>query len=295
MECVPNFSEGRRPEVVEALASAGREVAGVRLLDVQRDASHNRCVLTFVGEPAAASEAAFRAAREATRLIDMNRHQGEHPRLGSTDVIPFVPIADATMEECVALAVALGERLWRELSIPIYLYARAARRPERVSLPDIRKGEYEALKEEMGRNPARDPDIGEPRLHPTAGATVVGARGPLLAFNVNLRTGDLRLAKRIARSLRESSGGFPMVQARGFNLEDRGLVQVSMNLLDFRVTSISKVVEAIESEAIKAGVSVAGSEIVGLIPLDALVGVAASRLKLQGFSRDQILEVKLWG
>lgn len=294
VECVPNFSEGRRVDVIDALAQAVRGVAGVRLLDIERDADHNRCVLTFVGEPGPVSEAAFRAAATATRLIDMNHHKGEHPRMGATDVVPFVPISGATMEECVALAVSLGQRLWRELTIPVYLYARAARSPGRVSLPDIRRGEYEGLKAEMGRVPARDPDIGEPRLHPTAGATAVGARGPLIAFNVNLRSQDLALAKRIARTIRTSGGGFPQVQARGFTLADRGLVQVSMNLLDFRVTPISLVVEAIEREAGEAGVEVAGSEVIGLIPLDALVDVASARLRLENFKRDQILEARLW-
>lgn len=294
VECVPNFSEGRRPEVVDAIAGAVRRTPGVRLLDVESDPSHNRSVLTFVGEPEAVEEAAFRAAAEATSLIDMNRHKGEHPRIGATDVVPFVPVSGVDMDRCVELAVSLGGRLWNELSIPVFLYARAARQPERVNLPDIRVGEYEALKMEMGKRAERNPDIGEPRLHPTAGAAAVGARTPLIAFNVNLRTRDISLAKRIAKGLRASCGGLPMVQARAFELAERGLVQVSMNLLDFSVTPLSKVVEVIEAEAKRAGVEVAGSEVVGLIPLDAVVEVAAKRLKLEGFSRRQVLEARIW-
>lgn len=294
VECVPNFSEGRRKEVVAALADAVRSVDGVRLLDSEMDPDHNRAVLTFLGPPEAVSEAAFRSASEAVARIDLNEHQGEHPRIGAVDVIPFVPISDLAMAECVDLAHALGRRLWEELEVPVYFYAEAAQREERRRLPDIRRGEFEALKEEMGKDPARDPDVGEPRIHPTAGATVVGARGPLIAFNVNLGTDELQLAQAIAKRIRASSGGFPGIQAKGFRLEDRSLVQVSMNVVNFRVTSIPTVFEAIKEAAEDAGVPIVGSEIVGLVPLDALLDAAEAYLKLEEFQRDQILERRLW-
>jgi glutamate formiminotransferase len=294
VECVPNFSEGRRKEVVEDITEAVKSVEGVRLLDVEMDADHNRAVLTFVGEPKAVQEAAFRGAAKAVELIDLNVHEGEHPRIGAVDVIPFVPVSGVTMEDCVRLAHELGERIWKNLKVPVYFYAEAALKEERRLLPKIRKGEFEALKEEMGVNPERDPDVGEPRIHPTAGATVVGARGPLIAFNVNLCTDDLDLAKRIAKKIRASSGGFPAVQAKGFRLEDKGMVQVSMNLLNFRVTPIPRVFEAIREEAKAAGVPIDSSEIVGLVPLDALLDCAEFYLQLQDFKRDQILERRLW-
>lgn len=294
VECVPNFSEGRRKDVVEAIADAVREVQDVRLLDREMDPDHNRSVLTFLGPPEAVSQAAFRSARKAVELVDLTQHKGEHPRIGAVDVIPFVPISGVTMEDCVRLAHDLGRRLWDELRIPVYFYAEAALKEERWRLPDIRRGEFEALREEMGRDPQRDPDVGEPRIHPTAGATVVGARGPLIAFNVNLATEDLDLAKAIARKVRESSGGFPAIQAKGFRLEDRGLVQVSMNVVNFRVTSIPTVFDAIQEEAEEAGVGIAESEIVGLVPLDALLDCAERYLRLAGFGRDQILERRLW-
>ncbi len=294
VECVPNFSEGRRREVVEAIAAEVRAIPDVKLLDIQMDPDHNRSVLTFVGEPEAAEMAAFKAAAKAAELIDMNKHRGEHPRIGATDVIPFVPISGVTMQDCVALAYRLGEELWRRLGIPVYFYAEAAKRPDRVSLPEIREGEYEGLKAGITTNPDRRPDVGEPRLHPTAGATVVGARGPLIAFNVNLATKDVEVAKAIARKIRTSSGGLAAIQAKGFALEDRGLAQVSINLLNFRTTSIPKVFEAIRREAEGAGVTIAGSEVVGLIPLDALMDCAQEYLRLQNFRRDQILETRLW-
>ncbi len=294
VECVPNFSEGRRKEVVEDIASAVREVDGVRILDVEMDASHNRAVLTFIGEPSVVQEAAFRSVAKAVELIDLNVHEGEHPRIGAADVIPFIPISNISMEECVRLAHKLGERIWKELEVPVYFYAEAALKPERRLLPKIRKGEFEALKEEMGVKPERAPEVGEPRIHPTAGATVVGARGPLIAYNVNLRTDDLDLAKRIAKGIRASNGGFPEIQAKGFRLEDQGLVQVSMNLLNFRVTTIPRVFEAIREEAEAAGIPIESSEVVGLIPLDALLDCAEHYLQLQEFNRGQILERRLW-
>ncbi len=294
VECVPNFSEGRRSEVIQAISEAVERVEGVRLLGEEMDRDHNRAVLTFVGEPDPVAEAAFRAVARAVELIDLTKHHGEHPRIGATDVVPFVPIANITMEECVNLARALGRRIWEELRIPVYFYAEAALRDDRRLLPLIRQGEFEGLRETMGKDPNRDPDVGDPEIHPTAGATAVGARGPLIAYNVNLATDDLGLAQTIAKRVRASSGGFPEIQARGFALADRGQVQVSMNVLNFRVTSIAKVFGAIQKEAEAAGVPIVGSEIVGLVPLEALLDATEAHLGLEDFQHDQILERRLW-
>src|SRR5256885_7577586 len=247
VECVPNFSEGRNAATIDALRRALSSVPGVRLLDVQADAAHNRSVFTFVAPPAASVDAALAAMRVATERIDLSRHSGEHPRMGATDVVPFVPVRDATMDECVALARRLGERAAAELRIPIYLYAEAATRPERERLPDIRKGEFEGLRERLGKDPAADPDFGPARIHPTAGATAIGARPFLVAFNIYLDTSDVALAKDIAKRIRTSSGGLPAVQASGF--EVGGKAQVSMNPLDIDVTSPATVFTAVESAA----------------------------------------------
>jgi glutamate formiminotransferase len=294
VECVPNFSEGRRPEVVEALAQAIASVEGVQLLDREMDASHNRSVITFIGSRAAVAEAAFQGAKKAVELIDMNLHRGEHPRIGALDVLPFVPIAGVAMEACVALAREVGQRIAEELQVPVYLYARAATRPDRRILADIRRGEYEGLKSEIETVPDRRPDFGPARLHPTAGAIAVGARPILIAWNVNLATTDLGLAKRIAKEIRESDGGFPAVQAKGFELKDKGLVQVSMNALDYRATNLVTVFDAIKARAAAAGVGIAGTEVVGLIPLDALLDAANAYFHLKDFQRGQILEARLW-
>ncbi len=294
VECVPNFSEGRRKDVVDAIGSAIGSVAGARILDVQMDADHNRSVITFVGDRGAASEAAFRAASAAVERIDMNAHRGEHPRVGALDVLPFVPIAGVTMEDCVALARSVGKRIADELRVPVYLYEAAATRPDRRALPDVRRGEYEGLKVEIETNPDRKPDFGPARLHPTAGACIVGARPVLIAWNVNLRTADVAVAKRIAKAIRESDGGLPAVRAKGFALSERGLVQVSMNMVDYRRTSLVQAFEAIRALAEKEGVEIAESEVVGLVPLDALVDGATQYFKLARFHRDQILETRLW-
>ena len=294
VECVPNFSEGRRKEVVDAIAQAIASVPGVRVLDQEMDADHNRSVITFVGDRTSVAEAAFRGAKKAVELIDMSRHRGEHPRVGALDVLPFVPIAGVTMDDCVDLARAVGKRIADELQVPVYLYEAAATRPDRRALPDVRRGEYEGLKTEIGTNPDRKPDFGPPRLHPTAGACVVGARPVLIAWNVNLRTTDVGVAKRIAKAIRESDGGLPAVRAKGFDLADRGLVQVSMNMVDYRKTSLVQAFEAIRVLAAKEGVEIAESEIIGLVPLDALVEAATQYLKLARFHREQILETRLW-
>ena len=294
VECVPNFSEGRRKDVVDALASAIASVPGVRVLDQEMDADHNRSVITFVGDRTSVAEAAFRGAKQAIEVIDMNRHRGEHPRVGALDVLPFVPIAGVTMDDCVALARSVGKRIAEELQVPVYLYEAAATRPDRLSLPDVRRGEYEGLKKEIETNPDRQPDFGPPRLHPTAGACIVGARPILIAWNVNLRTTDVGVAKRIAKAIRESDGGLPAVRAKGFDLADRGLVQVSMNMVDYRKTSLAQAFEAIRALAAKESVEIAESEIIGLVPLDALVDAATQYLKLARFHREQILETRLW-
>jgi glutamate formiminotransferase / 5-formyltetrahydrofolate cyclo-ligase len=294
VECIPNFSEGRRTDVIEAIVSAIRSVPEVRVLDTESDADHNRSVVTFIGPPDGVAEAAFRGASKAVEVIDMERHKGAHPRIGALDVLPFVPIRDATMDDCVRLAQTVGRRIAEELGVPVFLYAKAATRPDRRVLSNIRQGEYEGLKTAIERDPSRRPDFGPAKLHPTAGATAVGARPVLIAWNVNLQSRDVRLAKQIAKEIRESDGGLPAVQAKGFALEDRGLVQVSMNALDYHVTSLVTAFEAIKSKAAAANVPIAESEIVGLVPLDAIVDGALAYFKLARFERSQILETRLW-
>jgi glutamate formiminotransferase/formiminotetrahydrofolate cyclodeaminase len=287
VECVPNFSEGRNPATIDALRSAIAGVASVQLLDVQTDSSHNRSVFTFVAPPGAAVSAALAAMRVATQRIDLTTHSGEHPRMGATDVVPFVPVVGVTMDECVALARRLGEQAAKELEIPVFLYARAAARPDRVLLPDVRKGEFEGMR---GRK--LDPDFGPDRVHPTAGATAIGARPFLVAFNVYLDTQDITIAKSIAKEIRSSSGGLPGVQASGFIVD--GLAQVSMNLLDIDITSPAVVFNAIKVRAEKRGVEVRRSEIVGLIPERAIVGAAETALRLSN-AGGHVLETKIRG
>ena len=293
VECVPNFSEGRRPEVIEAIVGEARAVAGVRVLDVKPDASHNRVVVTLVGEPQAVKTAAFRACAKATELIDMEQHQGEHPRIGATDVIPFIPVSDISMEECVALAEQLGAEIAERLNIPVYLYEAAARTSARKNLPDVRKGQYEGLKQEI-TNPERCPDFGPARMHPTAGATVVGARQFLIAYNINLGTSDVKIAKKIANCIREAKGGYKYVRAMGVMIEDRNVAQVTINMVDYTGTPLFRVFETVKSEAARYGVNVIGSEIVGLTPLQALLDVAEWYLRLEGFDRKQVLETHLF-
>src|SRR5213080_4351073 len=290
VECVPNFSEGKNAATIEALRLALTSVPGVRLLDVQADAAHNRSVFTFVAPPDASVEAALAAMRVATERIDLSRHTGEHPRMGATDVVPFVPVRDVTMDDCVALARRLAERAAAELQIPVYLYAKAATRPERERLPDIRKGEFEGLRERIGRDPAADPDVGPKRIHPTAGATAIGARPFLVAFNIYLDTGDVTIAKDIAKRIRTSSGGFPAVQASGFEVE--GKAQVSINLLDIDVTSPATVFAAVDGAARQRGVAVLKSEVVGLVPERAVLGAGAASLRL-AHAEAHLLEPKI--
>ena len=260
---------------------------------MQADAAHNRMVVTFVSEPAIAVEAALAGARVATDRIDLREHRGEHPRMGATDVVPFVPFADLPMSICIDLAHTFGARLWKELHVPVFYYGEAARRPERRELEKVRRGGFEDLREHI-QEADRRPDDGDAAVHPTAGATAVGARIPLIAYNVNLRTSDLQTAKEIAKRIRASSGGLPNVKALGFALEDRGLVQVSMNLTDFRVTNIWTVFSAIRDEAQRRGVEVEASEIVGTIPLAAAVGLIKEAIAEPAFRMDQILEKRVW-
>ena len=294
VECVPNFSEGRRPEVIEAIADEVRKVPHVKLLDVKADASHNRVVVTFVGEPAAVRQAAFNACKKAAELIDMEKHHGEHPRIGATDVIPFIPVKNVTMEECVQLANELAQAIAEKLAIPVYLYEEAAKIPGRRALPDIRKGQYEGLKAEIGK-PERCPDYGPQRLHPTAGATVVGARQFLIAYNINLDTSDVHIAKKIANCIREAKGGYKYVRAMGVSVQvgNREVAQVTINMVNFSGTPLFRVFETVKSEAARYGVNVIGSEIVGLTPMQALLDVAEFYLRLDGFDRKQVLEDNL--
>jgi glutamate formiminotransferase len=295
IECVPNFSEGRRKDVVDKIVYSIRSVPGVKVLDVEMDPDHNRSVVTFTGGKENIQEAAFRGARAASELIDLTKHKGQHPRMGALDVLPFVPISGATIEDCVELANRVGARIAKELKIPVFLYEAAAKRPERTNLEEVRKGEFEGLRDAIPRDDSRFPDYGPRMVHPTAGATAVGARMPLIAFNVNLKTADVKVAKDIAKKIRASSGGMPKVKALGFMLEAKGQAQVSMNLTDYTVTPISKVFEAVKAEAEARGVEVAEGELIGLIPLDAVCDLAARFLKITNFTSNQVLERRIWG
>lgn len=293
VECIPNFSEGRRTEVIDSIVAAIRSVPGAVLLDSESDADHNRSVVTFVAEPAIVVDAAIAAAKKAAELIDLNNHTGEHPRMGATDVIPFVPISGVTMEECVGLARQCAERMWSELAIPVYLYEKAATRPERENLAAVRKGQFEGIRDDIANNPARLPDFGDAAVHRTAGITAVGARPPLIAYNVNLGTADISIANKIARAVRYQTGGFRYVKALGFELKDRGIVQVSMNMVNYEGTPIYRVFEAVKREAERYGVTVIGSEIVGLVPQAALNASSDFFLQLENFTENQILEQRL--
>jgi glutamate formiminotransferase len=290
IECVPNFSEGRKPETVEQIARAIESVQGVRVLGRHIDPDHNRSVITFVGRPAPVLEAALQGVAAAATLIDLRNHAGVHPRMGATDVLPFVPVRGVTMAECVALAHEAGRLIWQELSIPVYFYERAALRPNRFRLEHVRGKGFNSLRTEIETNSDRAPDVGGNQIHSTAGAIAVGARPFLIAFNVDLQTRDLAVARNIARLVRESSGGLPFVKALGFELPSRGLVQVSMNLIDYEQTSIARAFDAVQSRAAELGVAVAGAEIVGLLPRAALDRNASYFPLLTNFREDLILE-----
>ncbi len=293
VECVPNFSEGRDEEKIELIVRAIASAPDVFVLDRDMDPDHNRSVITFAGRPEAVVEAAIRAASTAVELIDLNRHTGEHPRIGALDVLPFVPIRGVTMDECVALAHRAGDRIARELRIPVYYYEKAALEPARTDLADVRRGGFEALRDEIARNPDRFPDAGEAMVHPTAGAIAIAARAPLIAYNINLATQDLSVAKKIARAVRGRDGGLQNVKALGIDLKNRRQVQVSINLVDYKATPVFRVFEMVRREAERYGVMVAGSEIIGLIPQSALNACADFFLRIEDFSEDLILEHRL--
>ncbi len=290
VECVPNFSEGRDKSKVDAIVDA-MKMPGVYLLDREMDADHNRCVITLVGEREAIQEAAIRGVGKAAEVIDLTKHQGAHPRMGAADVVPFIPIDGVTIEDCVAMARHVGEQIWKRYQIPVYLYESAATTPERQNLENIRRGQFEGIRAEIATNPTRRPDFGEPRVHPTAGATVVGARKFLIAYNVFLNTPDVEIAKKIAKAVRFSSGGMRFVKGAGFLV--RGLAQVSMNLTDFEQTPIHRVFEMVKREAARYGVVPVSSEIVGLIPKKALEQAAEWFLQVENFDSSLILENRL--
>lgn len=297
VECVPNFSEGRDAKKVDAIIQAMTAGPEVYLLDKEMDADHNRSVITLVGSRDRIGEAALQGIGKALELIDLNRHQGAHPRLGATDVVPFIPISGVTLEDCVRIAEFVAEETWRRFKIPTYLYEEAARKPERKNLENIRRGQFEGVRDEVRTNPERLPDFGPPfaqaQLHPTAGATVVGARKFLIAYNINLSTHDVAVAKGIAKKIRASSGGFPCVKAMGVDLKARNIAQVSMNLNDFETTSIGAAFDAVAREAAAHGVTIAGSEIVGLVPRRALEDAAVHYLKIENYHPDLIVENRL--
>jgi len=292
IECVPNVSEGRRPEIVAAIADAIRAVAGVRLLDYSSDASHNRSVFTFAGDANGVEQAVLAVFERAVADIDLRTHRGEHPRLGAVDVVPFVPIEGVTMAECVALAKKVGASVADRFSVPIYLYEEASSDPARKNLEDIRRGEFEALAAKMA-TAGWAPDFGPATPHPSAGASIVGARMPLIAYNINLATNRLDVAKKIAAAIRQSSGGYRFVKAMGITLESRGIVQVSMNLTNYEKTPMFRVFETVKREAERYGVTILESEIVGLVPSAALMASAEFYLQIEGFKPDQVLENKL--
>lgn len=287
VECVPNFSEGKDKKVIDAIFEAAKSVKSVKVIDLEFNASHNRCLFTIVGEPNGVLASAYESIKAATKLIDMEKHKGEHPRVGATDVVPFVPVSGVTMEECVALAKKLGKKVGSELKIPVFLYEEAASRPENRNLADVRRGEYEGLKIKMNK-----PDFGPAEMHATAGAVVIGARKYLIAFNVNLDTPDVEIAKKIAGVIREKNGGLPAVKALGFDVD--GYAQVSMNLVDYEKTNFDAAYHAVEAEAEKLGVKIKNSEIYGMIPLESLVMAVRSTFKVDTFKSDQILEKRLF-
>jgi glutamate formiminotransferase / 5-formyltetrahydrofolate cyclo-ligase len=292
VECVPNFSEGRDLKVVEEIVTPLRAKAGVKLLDYQTDADHNRVVVTVVGEPEPLKAAVLEAMAAAIKLIDLTRHSGQHPRMGAVDVVPFIPIRNVTPEEALALARDVAQAAAQQFELPIFLYEKAASAPHRINLADIRKGQFEGMAEKL-KDPAWRPDFGPSKVHPTAGVTAIGVRMPLVAYNVNLDTADLAIADRIAKAVRHISGGLRFVKAMGVELKDRGIVQVSINMTDYQKTALYRVFELIRIEARRYGVNVLGSEIVGLTPMEALIDSAAYYLGLENFSMQQILEARI--
>ena len=292
IECIANFSEGRDQKKIAAIVKAITNVPKIILLGHESDANHNRAVISFAGAPDAVVEAAFQACKKAAQLINLDKHKGEHPRIGAMDVCPLVPIKGLSFEECIKYANKLGERIGKELKIPIYLYGKAAKNPKRINLANVRKGEYEGLKLEITSNPERKPDFGPSKML-QAGASAIGVRKALIAYNVNLKSNNLNIAKAIAKKIRFKDGGFPHVKALGFELKDKGIVQVSMNLTDYKVTSMLTIFNAIKKECLKYNIEILESEIIGLVPQDALPKNAKEKLKISNFSTKQILEEKL--
>lgn len=292
IECVPNFSEGRNKEIIEAIVDEVRKVGGVKLLDYAPDGDHNRTVVTFVGDPDGVKTAAFNLAKKAAELIDMTLHHGGHPRMGATDVVPFIPVSDVTMEECISLAKEVALRMGDELGIPVYLYEEAALKPERKNLADIRKGQYEGFFEKIKDEEWR-PDFGPREMNSKSGVTAVGARLPLVAFNVNLGTSNIEIANSIAKNVRFIGGGLRFVKAMGVKLEERNIVQVSMNLVNYERTAVYRAFEMVKMEAKRYGVPVLGSEVIGLVPMKALIDCAEYYLQIENFSMDQVLEKRI--
>lgn len=293
IECVPNFSEGRDAAKMDAIVACMSSVAGVYVLDREMDPDHNRSVITLAGDPESVAEAALVGVGKAMQLIDMTKHSGAHPRVGATDVVPFVPIEGFTIADCVALAHRVGQEIWNRYRIPVFFYEAAAKQPDRVNLENVRRGQFEGLRQEMKRNHQRQPDVGEPKVHPTAGVTVVGARKFLIAYNINLGTSDVNIAKKIAKAIRFSSGGLRYVKSMGVELQARHLAQVSINLTDFEHTPMHRVYEMVKREAERYGTTPVGSEIVGLVPKKALEMAADFFLQLENFSPEQVLESRL--
>lgn len=293
IECVPNFSEGRETAIIDAIEGVIASVPETILLDRTSDADHNRSVITFAGTEEAVLEAAVSAAAISAKLIDLNKHRGVHPRLGAMDVLPFVPLSDATLEDCIALAHRAGQRIWSELGIPVYFYQAAALRPDRVKLENVRRGQFEAVREQVETDPAKRPDLGGPLLHPTAGAVIVGARKILIAYNINLRSESLEIAQMIARRIRSSSGGLPEVKALGIPLLSRGLVQVSMNLTDFEVTPPHVAYAEVSRICAELGVEIEGSEIIGLIPAKAAEPATATDWRPNPFDPQLMIESRI--
>lgn len=292
VECVPNFSEGRNKEVIEAIVEEVRKVKGVKLLDYSSDEDHNRTVVTFVGDLENIKEAAFNLAKKASELIDMTMHKGGHPRMGATDVMPFIPVSDVTMAECVDIAKEVGRRIGSELDIPVYLYEVAASADYRRNLADVRKGQYEGFFEKI-KQPEWKPDFGPSEMNAKSGATAVGARVPLVAFNVNLGTSNVEIADKIAKTVRYLGGGLRFVKAMGVKLEERNIVQVSMNLVNYEKTAIYRAYEMVKMEAQRYGVPVVGTEVIGLLPMKALIDCAEYYLQIEDFSMEQILEKRI--
>ena len=290
IESIPNISEGRNQEVIEAVVDQIRTTAGCTLLNYSSDPNHNRTVITYIGDAKGVEEASVKLAKKAVELIDLNKHTGEHPRMGAVDVMPFVPIKDATNEECIELSKIVGKRIAEEADLPVFLYELSATKPARKNLATIRKGQFEGMAEKV-KDPEWEPDFGGARINPTAGVVAVGARPPLVAYNLNLSTSDVQIAKNIAKIIREKDGGLKCVKAMGFMLEDRNIAQVSINMIDYRVTPLYRVTELVKAEAARYGVHVIGTEVIGLCPMKALIDSAEYYLQIEDFDFNaQVLE-----